>query len=154
MASHRQLMTLFSKLKIDNDTRHDIVFRFTEGRTSSTKDLNAKEIYTLVVWLQDQIVETNKKDADFELALKRKRSLVLTLATRTGIKQSDSWVRFNGWMLKYSVMKKPLNQYNYDELDVLIRQFRGLEAHYKQSSEKTGTKAWTRANKFPLPSAN
>ena len=66
----------------------------------------------------------------------------MTVATRVGVHNPNDWDKFNGFMLKRSVYKKALNKYAIDELDVLIKQFRGLEANYNKSADKTGTKAW------------
>jgi len=79
---------------------------------------------------------------------REKQSIILTIATRTGIKEPDSWTKFNEWMLNSSVQKKELHKYNSDELDKLIKQFRGIESNYKKSAEKTGTKAWRHKHKF------
>ncbi|MCC9072474.1 hypothetical protein LNQ49_12860 [Flavobacterium sp. F-65] len=92
--------------------------------------------------------------AEMELIMKRKRSMILTLATKTGIKEPDNWTKFNNWMNNSSIHKKALNAYNYDELDELIKQFRALEANYESSAEKTGTKAWHHATGIPKPSTN
>ena len=90
----------------------------------------------------------------YEMTLRDKRSIVLTIATRTGIKEADSWTKFNTWMLNSSCLKKELHQYKIDELDQLIKQFRGLEANYNKSASKTGTKAWMHKNKFQPLSQN
>ena len=90
----------------------------------------------------------------YEMTLRDKRSIVLTIATRTGIKDADSWEKFNDWMLNSSVLKKELKNYKLDELDKLIKQFRGLVANYRKSVNKTGTKAWMHKNKFQPLSQN
>ncbi|WP_413533679.1 hypothetical protein [Empedobacter brevis] len=91
---------------------------------------------------------------EYQMNLRDKRSIVLTIATRTGIKDADCWIKFNNWMLNCSVLKKELHKYNSDELDKLIKQFRGLEANYCKSATKTGTKAWMHKNKFQPLSQN
>lgn len=92
--------------------------------------------------------------AEMELIMKRKRSAILTLATKTGIKERDCWVKFNNWMLVSSIHKKALNAYDYNELDDLTKQFRALEANYQHSAEKMGTKAWHHSTGIPKPSIN
>lgn len=105
-------------------------------------------------------VETPKKEssqslsAEMELIMKRKRSVILTLATHTGIKEPDSWTKFNNWMLHSSIHKKALNAYEYDELDDLTKQFQALKANYENSAEKMGTKAWHHSTGIPKPSSN
>lgn len=92
--------------------------------------------------------------AEQELIMKRKRSIVLKLATNTGIKEPNDWKRFNGWMKEYSILKKELHAYTYDELDDLTKQFRALQDNYTKSAIKTGTKAWHHANGIPVLSQN
>jgi len=91
---------------------------------------------------------------EYQMTLREKRSVILTIATRTGIKDADCWIKFNKWMLNSSILKKELHKYNSDELDKLIKQFRGLEANYNKSANKTGTKAWLHKNKFQPLSKN
>lgn len=107
-----------------------------------------------------RVIETSKKEssqslsAEMELIMKRKRSVILTLATHTGIKEPDSWTKFNNWMKNSSVHKKSLNEYEYDELDDLTKQFQALKANYEHSAEKMGTKAWHHSTGIPKPSTN
>ncbi len=141
MATHRRLMTLFSKLGVDNEQRHDIIANYTGGRTESTKDLYAHEVNELCTRLQGMLPQSNHK-AKEELLLKQKRSVVLKIATETGIHDVNNWGVFNGWMLRSSILKKPLNLYSCSELDELIKQMFGLRANYERSSQKFGNKAW------------
>jgi hypothetical protein len=107
-----------------------------------------------------RVIETAKKESsqslsvEMELIMKRKRSVILTLATHTGIKEPDSWVKFNNWMKNSSILKKELNAYEYDELDNLTKQFQALKANYENSAEKMGTKAWHHSTGIPKPSSN
>lgn len=149
MATLRQVMTLLGQQKIDEDTRHEMVYTFTGGRTTSVTDLSPQELQEFCNRLQNKV-----NSGDLEILMRQKRSTVLTIATRTGIKEPDSWSKFNLWMNNSSVFKKSLNLYNFDELDQLIRQFRGLESNYKQSAAKPGTKAWHHNTGIPRPSEN
>lgn len=92
--------------------------------------------------------------AEMELIMKRKRSNILTIATKTGIKEANNWTKFNKWMLNSSVHKKPLKEYNYEELDDLNKQFRQLQANYENSAQKVGNKAWHHATGIPRSSEN
>ena len=92
--------------------------------------------------------------AEMELIMKRKRSNILTIATKTGIKEADSWTKFNKWMLSSSIYKKALNEYDYEELDDLNKQFRQLEINYTNSAKKVGNKAWHHATGIPRSSEN
>jgi hypothetical protein len=107
-----------------------------------------------------RVIEPTKKESDqslsaeMELIMKRKRSIILTIATHTGIKEADSWTKFNNWMKNSSIYKKELHAYDFIELDELIKQFRALEANYKESAKKVGNKAWHHATGIPRSSEN
>jgi hypothetical protein len=107
-----------------------------------------------------RVVETSKKEssqslsAEMELIMKRKRSTILTLATHTGIKEADSWTKFNDFMKSSSIHKKALNAYDYHELDDLLKQFQALKANFENSAKKVGNKAWHHATGIPKTSSN
>lgn len=126
-----------------------MIFNLTGGRTTSVRELSEKELDILCANLKHA-----GNQAQNELELRKKRSVILKLATNTGIKEADSFKKFNAWMLKSSVLKKELYAYNFDELDQLTRQFRGIEANYKASAQKAGTKAWHHATGIPEISYN
>lgn len=149
MATVKQLMTLLSKAGVNDEARREMIYNFTNGRSESVKDLNERELQLLCNELQSRFLSS-----DYEIQMRKKRSIVLTIATRTGIKSATGWSEFNKWMLNSSIYKKELHAYNYEELDELIKQFRGLEGNYQKSARKTGTKAWTHANGFPTISQN
>lgn len=99
-------------------------------------------------------ISSQSLSAEMELIMKRKRSSILTIATRTGIKEVNCWVKFNAWMLASSVHHKALNAYDYEELDQLDKQFRQLEINYEHSAQKVGNKAWHHATGIPRSSSN
>ena len=149
MATHKKLMTLFSKYGFDDKQRHELVYAWTGGRTKSTKDLHELEMSDLCFKLQHDFRFRTNTDAYVEAECKSKRSIVLTIATRTGIHSTDDWSKFNRFMLNSSFLKKSLNKYDIDELDGLIKQFRGLENNFNKSARKFGNKAHT--HKYGLP---
>ncbi|MDP2061330.1 MAG: hypothetical protein U1C58_06180 [Flavobacteriaceae bacterium] len=144
MATIKQLMTLLGRAGIREEARREMIYNFTGGRTQSARDLNTKELLSLCNKLQ-----ANQQQDQIELIMRRKRSVVLTIATRTGIKEPNGWSKFNLWMKNRSIFKKELHNYDFDELDQLVRQFRGLEANFNRSAEKPGTKAWHQATGIP-----
>lgn len=109
---------------------------------------------------KNRVVETPKKEssqslsAEMELIMKRKRSVILTIATDTGIKESNCWTKFNNWMKHSSILKKELHAYDYWQLDDLIKQFRALKANYDNSAKKVGNQAWHHATGIPKTSSN
>ena len=151
-------MTILGKAKVDEQTRHDLVYAWTQGRTDSTKDLFEKELDDILWKLQnDSFFAGNiphTTNAMMELELKRKRSNVLAIAQRCGLHEGTSFEKFNGFMEKCSIHKKRLNKYTIDELDELLKQMRKLEANFKASAQKAGTKAWHEHFGIPQSSDN
>ena len=120
---HRKLMTLLSKLGIDDDMRHEMVYNFTGGRTQSTKELSLSEMSELIMQLE----------GDHEEKIRRLRSEILAIATRTGIHDPSNWEKFNAFMIHRSIHHKPLNEYSLEELKELRRQFRAIERNNKKT---------------------
>jgi len=149
MATIKQLQTLFTKLGVTEPQRHERIHAWTSGRTQSLKELQADELQELCNTLADEL---NKQQQQIEDTKRLKRSTVLTIATRTGIKQPDNWGSFNHFMLHSSVVKKSLNLCNLDELELVIKQFRALEHSNARSAQKPGTKAFF--NQLGMPEIN
>lgn len=155
---HRRLMTLLSKAGVDTQTRHDLVSGWTQGRTESTSKLFEHELEDLYWKVKnDPFFASNIKrsaNAILENALRQKRATVLAIAQRCDIHSGTSFERFNGWMEARSIHKKRLPKYTLDELDELIKQLHAVEANFKKSAEKAGTKAWHKHYGIPESSDN
>jgi len=151
-SKHRQLMAILTKKGFDADSRHELVYSYTQGRTKSTRELYDLELTDLVNQL-NKVEQTSNHLAE-KMALKEKRAIVLAIAQRTGIHEGTNFDKFNAFMEARSILKKRLNKYTLDELDQLIKQFRGLEANFQKSAENAGTKAWNKANGFNQLSNN
>lgn len=155
---HRKLMTVLGKARFDNDSRHDLIYSYTDGRTASSKELFDNEIDGLISKITASInsVAGNQLNASLEIERRNKRATVLAIAGRVGFfpEGSDNFTTFNSFMVNSSILKKRLEKYLLDELDELIRQFRAIEANYNRSAAQTGTKAWHHKNKLPKPGDN
>ena len=126
------------------------------GRTTDIEELSDEElaeVYKIFFPTERNIAEQVFL-LNYEKLLKEHRSIVLSIATRIGLKEPDNWDKFNNWMLKSSILKKKLNDYNLQEIKDLERQLRATESNYQASAEKAGNKAWYHKNKFPIPSKN
>lgn len=126
------------------------------GRTTDIDELTdqeLEEVYRIFFPTERNFAEQVFM-LNYEKLLKEHRSIVLSIATRIGLKEPDNWDKFNNWMLKSSIKKKKLNDYNLQELKELERQLRATESNYQASAEKAGNKAWYHKNKFPIPSKN
>ena len=146
-------MTLLNRMGIDNEQRHELVYSWTNGRTSSTTKLTDDELINLT-WKFQNDFQARNSSAIIEGEKRKKRSTVLAIAQRCGIHTGTDFVKFNQFMLNKSVHKKELHKYNLEELDELIKQFRGLERNYSRSASTPGTKAYNHAHGFADMSAN
>lgn len=145
-------MTCLSKHGMnDTQTRHELVFEWTAGRTTSSKEMFDHEIDFVIRNIEAGNTSIDKERAALELVKRDKRAAILAIATRVGFfpETTSNFDYFNGWMVKNSILKKELWKYTIDELDQLNRQFRGIEAHFNKSAEVAGTKAWHIKNKIP-----
>lgn len=153
----RQFMAVLTKHGLnDDETRHNLVYEWTNGRTCSSKEMYDYEAEFIVKSLESRMTDAARERAVVENVMKEKRSIVLAIAGRVGFfpENSSNFDYFNGWMVKNSIFKKPLWEYKIDELDKLHAQFRGIEAKFNESAQIPGNKAWHIKNKVPMPVAN
>lgn len=148
-ATVKQLQTLFSKLGFEKTQRHQRIHAWTSGRTQSANDLQPDELDDLCQALKQQV---NAQKEVLEAAKRQRRSVILKIATKVGIKHPTDWDSFNHFMLHNSVAKKTLPLCSIEELDQVHQQFRALEANYERSGNKPGTKAYF--NQFGMPPLN
>lgn len=151
MATIKQLQTLFGKLGIAEPQRHERINAWTSGRAQSSKDLQQDELEELCESLASEVKLQKQL---FEDAKRQRRSAILTIATRTGIKQPSDWDTFNHFMLHKSCVRKSLRLCNLDELEQVILQFRALEHNNAISAQKAGTKAYFNQLGMQKPSNN
>ncbi|PTN08060.1 hypothetical protein C8N47_111100 [Mangrovibacterium marinum] len=151
---HRKLMTLLTKLGMDKDQRHELIYSWTGGRTSSSKELYSDEMANLIWKLENDFNFKTNLNPLMEVERRNKRSQVLAIAQRCGIHEGTSFEKFNSFMLNRSILKKELHKYSLLELDDLIKQFRGLEQNYRSSASHAGTKAYNRERGFNDLSSN
>lgn len=138
-------------MKTANDIRsyfkdmeeHEIglaLYDFTQ-RTTVIEDLTQAEI-DLISKFYEFRNKTPEEIYRYNNRLKEWRSNVLALATEAGIKEPTSFQKFNNWMLRYSIEKKPLNQHSIEELEALYKQIKALMRSNALSATKPMTKAW------------
>lgn len=114
-----RLHGLLGILHIEPEQKAWLVEQFTEGRSSSTKDMSTTECQALIDHLAKVAMDTN---ADRANVMRRK---AFAIAHELGWETSDGKVdrnRFDHWMLKYSYLHKPINQYTLAELPTLLSQ--------------------------------
>lgn len=135
ISKHKQLYSLLQKQKLMNQ-RHDLVFSFSNNRTDNSAELTNTEIEKLISHLNN-IDHPSKATSDFVQGEKM-RKRILSLCHQYGWteyshkKKSNvvDLVMLNNWMLKYSFLHKPLNEYSQQELPALITQFETVIKKY------------------------
>lgn len=112
------LFALFSKLRFDDDMRHDIAHIFSEGRTDRTSLLTVQEADSLIAHLQ---MRASQDDPENKM-----RKKILHYAHLMNWKTPDGKINMqhvNDWCVKYGKFHKRLNLHTYAELVQLLNQF-------------------------------
>lgn len=119
---------LCSDLRISKENRAVIVDSITKGRSSSAGNLTFQEAIDVIKYLENMQKE-KKVDNSPENKMRRK---ILSICYEMQWSENGKidWKRLNGWLLKYGYLKKPLNDYTYQELPKLITQFEQLLKDY------------------------
>jgi len=113
----------------DEDDKGELCGNISKGRTTHISDLTEDEAKKLKSYLQscvNQKFGTEKPVTDAEKCDVMRKKIIshaYTLGWVTGEGKCD-YVALNSWMLKYSELHKPMNDYKIDELPRLITQFK------------------------------
>jgi hypothetical protein len=132
LAQNKQLHTLLS-LTRQMPYKADLVAAFTNGRTTSSKELHQLEALELINHLQ-QIAR--KAQTDTDNAANRMRRKLIAMAreihweeyycppksVKPTARRADM-NRINNWCRQYGYLHKALNDYSYKELPALLSQF-------------------------------
>lgn len=160
--TNEQSIQLFALLKQAGLTeeRGALVKQFTNERTESSKELTDEECYALINYLRETLGQiplqmkgrthqgTAKKcdtmrkamlNLGYNMRFDQKPTPEVTrdkleLATIYRSRVNVYWV--NQWCLKYSYLKKGLNQYSYEEMPRLIKQFEMVYESFLKSVSK------------------
>lgn len=115
LQQNERLHALIFTLRMDREEKAELVKTFTNGRSTSSKDLTFAEANLLIKYLDNQVVES----------IKKMRSKIINIARDIGLtvggQQSAvdgqplvDWERLNVFLVKK--FKKPLHQLTRDEL--------------------------------------
>lgn len=101
--------------------KKDLVFSFTDGRSESSRDMTDQEAKEMINYLEN--IKTAPDPAD------RMRKKIISQAREMHWEKRDNgkrvadMARVEAWVIKYGVLKKPLNDYKINELPALVTQF-------------------------------
>lgn len=116
------------------DMKETLVSSFTDGRTTSLKEMTQKEYNAMCASLEER---TGWKEQ-----LKKKRSLCLKLMQKMGVDTTD-WARINALCQDYRIAGKVFARLSPDELAALTKKLRVIERKggFRMSCVAQGTVA-------------
>lgn len=115
----------------EEEDRHQLVYSFTKGRTRSTSDLSDYEAEQLINELE------SKK---YQGANKMRRKIISMAyemkwgAPYTEESRKEAVRSIDAWCMKSGYIKKPLNDFTYDELPKLVTQFQEVYKSYLKTN--------------------
>lgn len=125
MQQNARLHVLCGKLRIDAEQRHELMREFSNGRTSSSKELYAPECNQLIHRLEQQLTEREDN------RLYKVRRKLFSLAHELGWEDATGKVdraRLDGFLLKFGPGKKILMAMDAKELSKAITQLEQVNA--------------------------
>ncbi len=134
---HRRLYGLFHETGTEKYCR-DLVSSFTDGRTNNSAELSDLEADELIKHLEKMTRKEHgltHSGVDYKGQQMRRRILSLcynigwVIWSQSRGKHEIDWPRLNSWMIKYGYLHKPMNDYNYSELQRLVKQFENMTAN-------------------------
>lgn len=109
---------LLGKLKVDRDTKREMIYQATQGRTDSSRELDQNECNRLISELNSLL------NNDRANTMRRK---IFSICHELGWHISGTMKvdqdRMEAWLGKYGYLHKPLMQYTAAELPALVTQF-------------------------------
>ena len=128
--NYGRFYSAFRRLRIygdPEDTKRDLVLQYTNGRTSSLKEMTAKEYVSLCI----SIEETNGSRDE----LKRRRSIALKLMQEIDVDTTD-WAQINSFCMNPRIMGKVFGQLSIEELMELATKLRSIKRKGWQRNDR------------------
>ncbi|TZF81802.1 hypothetical protein FW774_17245 [Pedobacter sp. BS3] len=119
---------LLNRLKVDSETKEELIYTYSDGRTTHISQLTGTEAAAVI-----QMLVNGAKLP--ETAASRMRRKILSLAHELGWKTTEKNAagkykvdikRVNNWCKQYGYLHKPLDEYTADELPRLVTQFENM----------------------------
>ena len=124
-AQNRHLHLLLGKHGIDSEAKKDMVYSYTEGRTTKSSEMTRVECKSLINNLEYSTPE--------EIASNQMRRKIIALFRKQGYKLENGkadMLAIGSWCEKYGYKKKPLNSYKYNELPKLVTQAENMYSSF------------------------
>lgn len=134
-AQLQRLHAIIGKLGIDKETKENMIYNLTGGRTSSAGDLMFLEAKLLIETLQKQVQSMTSTKASFtpktkeELSNNKMRKAILSCCYTMHWTDNDGvdYERLDAFLLENGKVKKKLNDLTHEELVLVVTQFKQME---------------------------
>lgn len=136
-SKHKALFEVLNKTG-QTDNRHEIIHNFTNGRTSSSKDLGETEIQELIYQLNGELPE-EKDPRVCDMGYNKMVAKIFWLARQYGYTKEHEGKtivdvkRLSEWTTKYGYCHKPFREYRKSQLPRLVSQFEIVVRSYLES---------------------
>lgn len=112
--------------------RSEIISDFTNGNKQSLQQLTPWEYNELLNWL-NRTFPVGVYPPVSQLNVMRRK--IISLFRKMGYQEKGKadMERIYAWVLKYGLLKKPFNQYSFDELPQLVTQVESMYKKYLNS---------------------
>jgi hypothetical protein len=130
-AQNRAAYALFNKLGL-MPQKENIISGISNGRTTSTRELDNNESIALIKWLKQQDPEEQKADKMRRkiIAIAHQLGWEKTFITKQGMSRKIDMQALDNWCITFSYLHKKLNLYKYKELPTLVSQFEMVYKHF------------------------
>ena len=125
---NKQLHSLISRFKIDKERKQELILEVTDGRASSSADLEFTEAKKLIKHLESLNPSIPKDRGQAAMRADKMRKKILSICHEMGGDWelpggAINWKHLNDWLMKYGYLHKALNAYTYEQLPELVTQF-------------------------------
>lgn len=121
-AQRQKIGYLISRLSLDNDTKEELIYVHTDGRSTSIRDLRFEEADKVIKSLVSGSVQYHTPK---EKMVRKILSMAheMNWELKTGKIDME---RVNNWCVNYGYLHKPLDQYTGRELPQLVSAFENM----------------------------
>lgn len=130
----KRLHTLLHKTGL-MDAKRDLIFHYTNGRTTSARELMADECDNLI----DHLLETDPRQKMIRKVFALAYDLGIIYSGNEDDKKMNK-VALDAWLKRRSYLHKPLNEYQTNELPKLVSQMMTTLKHNAQSDARKEAK--------------
>ncbi len=119
---NNRLHKLIATLNINAEQKEQLVYTYSNGRCTSSRDMSYAECNDLLRFLQS-LANERASHADGRIVAMRRKFFAMVREKQWLNNGKINYDRVNQWLLKFSYLHKPLNDYTYNELPKLLSQF-------------------------------